>query len=163
MGALAGHVAKTVRRKHPERVLPETVDGYFAEMGRVAVQLGRAATEVLLNRDVEQAATLAEQDDAVDDLRRHLFTLLTVREWKYGVAAAVDVTLLGRYYERFADHAVEVAQRVIFLATGEFSSLHDTADRYDETSSEELARQFDETDRSMRRRLGGDEDPGTAG
>jgi phosphate transport system protein len=42
------------------------------------------------------------------------------REWKHGVAAAVDVTLLGRFYERFADHAVEVARRVIFQATGKF-------------------------------------------
>jgi phosphate transport system protein len=42
------------------------------------------------------------------------------REWKHGVASAVDVTLLGRFYERFADHAVEVARRVIFQATGHF-------------------------------------------
>ena len=40
-----------------------------------------------------------------------------------GVAAAVDVTLLGRFYERFADHAVELAGRVIFAATG--SSMAD--------------------------------------
>lgn len=160
MGALAGHVAKTVRRKHPERVLPESIDGYFAEMGRVAVGLGRSATEVLLNRDVEQAASLREQDDAIDDLRRHLFTLLTVREWKFGVAAAVDVTLLGRYYERFADHAVEVAKRVIFLTTGEFVNKHDPADRYDETTSEDLARQFTEADRTLRHRLGRRSEPG---
>ena len=148
MGTLAGHVAKIVRRRHPEPVLPEAVDGYFAEMGRVAVSLGRSATEVLLNRDAEQAATLAHQDDAVDDLRRHLFTLLTVREWKYGVAAAVDVTLLARYYERFADHAVEVAQRVIFLATGEYANLGEDDPEHSSTPNEELVRRFNETDRS---------------
>lgn len=159
MGALAGHVAKSVRRKHPERVLPESIDGYFAEMGRVAVSLGRSATEVLLNRDVQQAASLAVQDDAIDDLRRHLFTLLTVREWKHGVSAAVDVTLLGRYYERFADHAVEVARRVIFLTTGEFAPVHDPDDRYDEASTEELTRQFAETDRTLRRTIRSTPDP----
>ncbi|UVE95307.1 phosphate signaling complex protein PhoU [Dietzia sp. B32] len=153
MGTLAGHVAKIVRRRHPEPVLPEPVNGYLAEMGRVAVSLGRSATEVLLNRDAEQAATLAQQDDAVDDLRRHLFTLLTVREWKWGVACAVDVTLLGRYYERFADHAVEVAQRVIFLATGEYATAPEDDPERPSPSSEELVRQFNETDRTFKERI----------
>lgn len=152
MGTLANHVAKIVRRRHPEAVLPEPINGYFAEMGRVAVSLGRAATEVLLNRDAEQAATLADQDDAVDDLRRHLFTLLTVREWKYGVAAAVDVTLLARYYERFADHAVEVAQRVIFLATGEHANLGEDDPEHSSTPTSELVRRFTEADRSFQER-----------
>jgi phosphate transport system protein len=87
-------------------------------MGRVAVELGNSAQEVVLSRDPEKAAQLAEEDDAMDDLHRHLFSVLMDREWKHGVATAVDVTLLGRFYERFADHAVEVARRVIFQATG---------------------------------------------
>ena len=112
MGALALHVAKIARRRHPQHALPEEVNGYFAEMGRVAVDLGNSAQEV------EKAARINEEDDAMDDLHRHLFTVLMDREWKHGVAAAVDVTLLGRFYERFADHAVEVARRVIFQVTG---------------------------------------------
>ena len=118
MGALALHVAKIARRRHPQHALPEEVNGYFAEMGRVAVELGHAAQEVLETRDPEKAARIREEDDAMDDLHRHLFTVLMDREWKHGVAAAVDVTLLGRFYERFADHAVEVANRVIFQVTG---------------------------------------------
>jgi phosphate transport system protein len=118
MGALALHVAKIARRRHPQHALPEEVNGYFAEMGRVAVELGNSAQEVLITRDPEKAARIREEDDAMDDLHRHLFTVLMDREWKYGVAAAVDVTLLGRFYERFADHAVEVARRVIFQVTG---------------------------------------------
>ncbi|CAA0078430.1 Phosphate-specific transport system accessory protein PhoU [Mycolicibacterium vanbaalenii] len=118
MGALALHVAKIARRRHPQHALPEEVNGYFAEMGRVAVELGRSAQEVLITRDPEKAARIREEDDAMDDLHRHLFTVLMDREWKHGVAAAVDVTLLGRFYERFADHAVEVARRVIFQVTG---------------------------------------------
>ncbi|KRE26525.1 PhoU family transcriptional regulator [Mycobacterium sp. Soil538] len=118
MGALALHVAKIARRRHPQHALPEEVNGYFAEMGRVAVELGHSAQEVLLTRDPEKAARIREEDDAMDDLHRHLFTVLMDREWKYGVAAAVDVTLLGRFYERFADHAVEIARRVIFQVTG---------------------------------------------
>ncbi|EME23136.1 phosphate transport system regulatory protein [Rhodococcus triatomae BKS 15-14] len=122
MGALALHVAKAARRRHPNHVLPEEVNGYFAEMGRLAVALGAAAKEVLETRDPERAAKLREEDEAMDDLHRHLFTVLMDREWKHGVAAAVDVTLLGRYYERFADHAVEVGRRVIFLVTGKMPS-----------------------------------------
>ncbi|MGV9802141.1 phosphate signaling complex protein PhoU [Mycobacterium sp. NPDC003449] len=118
MGALALHVAKIARRRHPQHALPEEVNGYFAEMGRVAVELGHAAREVLITRDPDKAARIREEDDAMDDLHRHLFTVLMDREWKYGVTAAVDVTLLSRYYERFADHAVEVARRVIFQVTG---------------------------------------------
>ncbi|KHO17746.1 phosphate signaling complex protein PhoU [Mycolicibacterium setense] len=120
MGALALHVAKIARRRHPQHVLPEEVNGYFAEMGRVAVELGNAAREVLLTQDPEKAARIQEEDDAMDDLHRHLFSVLMDREWKHGVTAAVDVTLLSRFYERFADHAVEVARRVIFQVTGSY-------------------------------------------
>ncbi|GAA4383069.1 phosphate signaling complex protein PhoU [Tsukamurella soli] len=118
MGALALHVAKVARRRHPKRALPEEVNGYFAEMGRLAVELAYSAREVLLTQDPHQAAEIEEQDDAMDDLHRHLFTVLMDRDWKHGVAAAVDVTLLGRYYERFADHAVAVGRRVVFQSTG---------------------------------------------
>jgi phosphate transport system protein len=122
MGALALHVAKIARRRHPEHAVPEEVKGYFAQMGRIAVELGNAAQEVVLTRDPHKAARIDEQDDAIDDLHRHLFTVLMDREWTHGVAAAVDVTLLGRFYERFADHAVEIARRVIFQATGKLSA-----------------------------------------
>src|SRR3979409_2550441 len=118
MAAPALHVAKIARRRHPQHALPEEVNGYFAEMGRVAVELGNSAQEVLVTRDPAKAARISEEDDAMDDLHRHLFNVLMDREWKHGVAAAVDVTLLGRFYERFADHAVEIGRRVIFQATG---------------------------------------------
>ncbi|MGW0179842.1 phosphate signaling complex protein PhoU [Nocardia sp. NPDC003345] len=126
MGTLALHVAKVARRRHPNHALPEAVNGYFAEMGRIAVSMGEGAKEVLDSRDPERAAQLNQDDEAMDDLHRHLFTLLMDREWKYGVASAVDVTLLGRYYERFADHAVEIGRRVIFLVTGELPADTDT-------------------------------------
>lgn len=122
MGALALHVAKIARRRHPQHALPEEVNGYFAEMGRIAVALGSSAREVLESRDPERAAKLREEDEAMDDLHRHLFSVLMDKEWSHGVAAAVDVTLLGRFYERFADHAVEVGRRVIFLVTGSLPS-----------------------------------------
>ncbi|MGB8406563.1 MAG: phosphate signaling complex protein PhoU [Mycobacterium sp.] len=125
MGALALHVAKIARRRHPQHALPEEVNGYFSEMGRLAVELGNSAQDVLLTQDPERAARIHEEDDAMDDLHRHLFSVMMDREWKHGVTAAVDVTLLSRFYERFADHAVEVARRVIFQVTGHFPDEED--------------------------------------
>ena len=119
MGALALHVAKIARRRHPHHALPEEVEGYFAEMGRIAVDLGNSAKEVVLSRDPKQAAQISRKDDAMDQLHKELFSVLMDQEWKHGVAAAVDVTLLGRFYERFADHAVAIGRRVVFEATGE--------------------------------------------
>ena len=87
-------------------------------MGRLAVELANRAREVLQTRDRAKAAHIREQDDAMDDLHRQLFTMLLDREWLHGVPAAVDVALLGRFYERFADHAVEVGRRVVFQVTG---------------------------------------------
>lgn len=118
MGALALHVAKIARRRHPNHVLPEEVRDHFAEMGRVAVELGNSAKDVVLSKDPQQAAEISQEDDAMDQLHQQLFRVLMDNEWKHGVAAAVDITLLGRFYERFADHAVEIGRRVVFEATG---------------------------------------------
>lgn len=119
MGDLALHVAQAVCRRYPGPVLPEQVRPYFAEMGRVAVALALKAGEVIRSRDLEQASELESDDDAMDDLHRHMFTVLMARDWPHGVAAAVDVTLLARFYERYADHAVSVARRVIYMVTGQ--------------------------------------------
>jgi phosphate transport system protein len=119
MGGLALHVAKIARRRHPNHVLPDEVRGHFTEMGRVAVELGNSAKQVVRSRDSRQAADISCEDDAMDQLHQQLFNVLMDTEWKHGVAAAVDITLLGRFYERFADHAVEIGRRVVFEATGE--------------------------------------------
>ena len=118
MGALAVHVARISRLRHPECALPEDVRACFTEMGTRAVQLARTAQEVLVSSDPQKAARLRDEDDAVDAEHRHLFTLLIDHKWQDGVCSAVDVALLGRFYERFADHAVEIGRRVVFGATG---------------------------------------------
>jgi phosphate transport system protein len=118
MGDLALHVAKAARRRHPEHALPEPVQPYFAEMGEAVVRLALRAEEVIKSKDVEAARSLEAQDDQVDDIHRHLFSVIMAKDWEFGVPAAVDVTLLGRFYERYADHAVSVAKRMVFVATG---------------------------------------------
>jgi phosphate transport system protein len=87
-------------------------------MGKVAIALGDSAKQVLMSRDPQQAAELHEQDDVMDNLYRHLFSVLIDREWKHSIPAGVEAALLGRFYERFADHAVEIGRRVIFMDSG---------------------------------------------
>jgi phosphate transport system protein len=118
MGDLALHVAQTARRRHPNKVLPDEVAPYFAEMGKVGVTLARKAGDVIRSHDLDAATQLEADDDAMDDLHRHMFTVLMDRDWSHGVECAVDVTLLGRFYERYADHAVAVARRIVYVVTG---------------------------------------------
>ncbi|MCV7345526.1 phosphate signaling complex protein PhoU [Mycolicibacterium rhodesiae] len=118
MDALAVHVAKIARLRYPEHTVYGEVSDCFAEMGRLAVGLGESAQQVLLTGDPAEAAHLREQDTSMDDLYRRLFSLLMSPSWDHGIAAAVDTALLGRFYERFADHAVEIGRRVVFIATG---------------------------------------------
>lgn len=118
MGDLALHVAKTTRRRHPNPVLPEDVKPYFSRMGESAEKLSSRLNEVMRTQDVQGAKALEGEDDEMDDLHRHLFSVMMSPEWSHGVSAAVDVTLLGRFYERFADHAVSVARRIVYIVTG---------------------------------------------
>jgi phosphate transport system protein len=118
MGDLALHVARAARRRHPAGAVPEEIKPYFAEMGKVAGELANKAAEVIRRPSVSLARELESDDDAMDDLHRHMFTVLMGREWKHSVAAAVDVTLLARFYERYGDHAVAVARRMMYVVTG---------------------------------------------
>jgi phosphate transport system protein len=117
MGSLAGHIAETARLRLPESVLPEALVPSFKEMGEVAQRMANDAGATLRSRDTTDAARLAEEDDVVDGLRLGLFQSIA-EGWPYGASTAADVALLGRYYERFADHAVAIAEGVVYLVTG---------------------------------------------
>ncbi len=119
MGDLALHVAEVVQMRHPDPALPAEVQPAFAEMGRVAVQLALKAADVVRSRNVLKAAELDSDDDAMDVLHRQMFEVLMDENWPHGVRAAVDITLLARYYERFADHAVVVARETVYAVTGQ--------------------------------------------
>ena len=119
MGDLAAHVAKIARLRYPESAIPEALRPSFVKMGDVAEKMVIAAGQTLHDRNVQNAEELRTRDQEMDDLRRTQFRVLLSDDWPYGVEAAVDVALLGRYYERIADHAVSVANRVVFVVTGE--------------------------------------------
>ena len=117
MGDLAHHIAKVARLRHPENVLPAELKDLVNHIGSVAESIARKIPTVIETRDIELALQLEKDDDEMDKLHRQLIGLLTNNSWKHGVESAVDITLLGRYYERFADHAVSVSRRVYFLVT----------------------------------------------
>jgi phosphate transport system protein len=118
MCALAQHVATIARMKHPTAPIPGDVRPLFARMSLLATRLAQDAATAIDNRDPLSGGRLAEIDDEVDALRRHTFRILFAKNWSHGVEPAVDAALIGRYYERFADHAVAIARQVSFLATG---------------------------------------------
>ncbi|WP_037057707.1 phosphate signaling complex protein PhoU [Pseudonocardia asaccharolytica] len=112
MGDLAEHIAKSARRRHPDLAVPEEVRPLLQQMGDIAVALALKVAEALRTRDLILAAELETDDDAMDDLHRQVFQVLLGPEWQHDVSAAVDLTLLARYYERFADRAVAVGRRM---------------------------------------------------
>jgi phosphate transport system protein len=122
MGDMAHHVAKITRLRHPQGAVPTELLKTIEEMGKVAKTIADKAGAVINSRDVDKALELERDDDEMDILHRKLFTILLDDSWEHGVETAIDITLIGRYYERFADHAVSVARRVYFLVTGKFSS-----------------------------------------
>lgn len=118
MGDLALHVAKIARLRYPEAAVPEEARDVIAQMGAVARSLVHKVGDVVDGRDIELAKEIEAEDDSMDALRRKLFTLVLSPRWAHGTESAIDLTLLGRYYERYADHAVAVARRTIFIVTG---------------------------------------------
>ena len=119
MGDLAKHIAKVARLRYPESAVPAELHEGIREMGRLGVELATKTGQIIDGQDVEAARLLDEEDDAVDNLHRELYSELLSEGGDYSVETAVDVTLIGRYYERYADHAVSVARRIVFLVTGE--------------------------------------------
>jgi phosphate transport system protein len=119
MGDLAEHIAKVARMRFPDPAVPQEVRPAFLEAGHVAEMLVTKAGTVIATRDVDAARELETDDDAMDRLHRGLFRQVLSEDWPHGIEVAIDITLLGRYYERFADHAVSVARRVVYLVTGE--------------------------------------------
>jgi phosphate transport system protein len=121
MGDLAHHVAKVARLRHPDSAVPLELQTTVQRMGHVAENIARKVGSVIETRDTSLALEVEKDDDEMDKLHRDLISVLTSAKWTAGVDSAIDLTLLGRYYERFADHAVSVARRVYYLVTGEFA------------------------------------------
>jgi phosphate transport system protein len=125
MGDLAAHVSKVARMRYPASAIPAELHPVIEQMGRVAEQMVNQAGDVIRSRDTAAAEQLETVDDEMDKLRGGQFRTMMDDSWPHGVEAAVDLALLGRYYERIADHAVSMARSVTFLVTGEVPHPHD--------------------------------------
>ncbi len=120
MGDLSHHIAKVARLRHPNNAIPNDLVLAFTEMGYVAEKLATKVATVITTRDTDMALQVEKDDDEMDDLHRKVISGIISNGSTITIESAIDLTLLGRYYERFADHAVAVARRVYFLVKGEF-------------------------------------------
>jgi len=120
MGDLARHIAKVARLRYPDAAVPVDLRETIVEMGRIGEELARKTGSIIDGLDIEAARNLEDEDDAMDRLHRALYGALLHDHADFPVETAIDVTLIGRYYERYADHAVSVARRIVFLVTGEY-------------------------------------------
>ncbi|GII93370.1 phosphate signaling complex protein PhoU [Sinosporangium siamense] len=118
MGDLAVHVAKIARMRHPDSAVPAEIRDSILEMGQIAERLVTKTGSCILTQNAELAQELEQDDDHMDRLHRRLFRMLLSESWEHGIEPAIDITLIGRYYERYADHAVRVAQDVVYMVTG---------------------------------------------
>ena len=121
MGDLAHHIAKVARLRHPELAIPESLILPFTEMGHVAEKLSIMVAAVITTRDTEMALQIEKDDDEMDDLHKKVIATIIKDDSGLSLESAIDLTLLGRYYERYADHAVSVSRRVYFLVTGKYA------------------------------------------
>jgi phosphate transport system protein len=119
MGDLSVHVAKIARLRVPGMAVPDQVRPTMSQMAEVARDMVARVSQIITTKDVEAAIALGRDDEVMDRLRRQSFRELLSDDWAHGVEAAVDLALLGRYYERIADHAVSVANRIVFVVTGQ--------------------------------------------
>ena len=121
IGDMAHHIANLSRMHHPNKVVPQELQDDVRSMGKVASDLINKVAKILVSKDVEEAKQVEIDDDEMDKLHRKLIKTLTNKDWPHDTESAIDMTLLGRYYERAADHAVSISRRIIYLVTGKYS------------------------------------------
>lgn len=121
MGDIAEHIAQLTRMRFPERAIPKGLKSTFIKMGELDVEVARTLTELLRTEDLSLVERLRSLEEELDDLHLAIFEKVLGETWKGEAAATVDATLASRYHERFADHAVSVAKKVAYLATGDWT------------------------------------------
>ncbi|MBS1672659.1 MAG: phosphate signaling complex protein PhoU [Actinobacteria bacterium] len=121
MGDMSEHIAQLARLRFPERAIPKGLKGTFTKMGERDVTIARTLADLLRTQDLRFADEIRNLDDDVDELHASVFAKVLSDNWKGEAGATVDATLASRYHERFADHAVAVAKKVVYLATGDWA------------------------------------------
>ena len=122
MGDLARHIAAVARLRYPAVAAPAELVGTFTDMHAGAVRVAQQVTEVLATHDLGIAQAIERDDDLLDRLHAETFGATLGGTHQLTAQETVDVTLLARYFERFGDHGVSVARRVVYLVTGDFAN-----------------------------------------
>jgi phosphate transport system protein len=120
MGSLSSHVAAIARYRYPGSAIPTSLRQTFEDMARIDLELVGKAIKLLQNTDLDLVREIQARDEAVDRLHRKVFDVVLNPDWKENAMYTVDVTLASRYFERFADHVVDISSKVSFLQTGEW-------------------------------------------
>jgi phosphate transport system protein len=128
MGDIAEHIAQLTRMRFPERAIPKGLKSTFTKMGELDVEVARQLTDLLRTQDLALIEELRNADDKLDELHASVFEKVLSDSWRGEASATVDATLASRYHERFADHAVSVAKKVAYLATGDWVTDTDAID-----------------------------------
>jgi phosphate transport system protein len=124
MGDLARHIAEIARLRYPAKTLPPELEGTFTAMHHAATTVARKITTVMDAQDVDLAAEVEHDDDELDRLLADTFAVTTTEQGTLTGQQVVDITLCARYFERFGDHGVSVARRVVYLVTGAVTDGH---------------------------------------
>ncbi len=112
---LAEHIAARAASGLTPQLTPR-LRGLVEQMGRVVVRMWRDAASAFIDREEDAGERLFDADDEVDTLHDYLTAELV--SGSVGVSVALEMALIGRFYERLGDHAVHIAERVKFLAAG---------------------------------------------
>jgi phosphate transport system protein len=127
VGDMAVNVAKIVRAVHG---LPTnaTILAHLAEMGEIARRMLRSAMDAFARRDLEAALRLPAMDEPVDRLNRGMYREVAACAWDPAMLEwAIRMMVVSRQLERIGDHAVDIAEQVAFLITGEFREFTDAS------------------------------------
>ncbi len=122
MGDIAEHIAQLTRMRFPDRAIPKGLKSTFTRMGEIDVDVAGKLVELLRTRDIALAEQMRNEDDKLDELHVSVFEKVLSDSWKGEASATVDATLASRYHERFGDHAVSVAKKIVYLATGDWAA-----------------------------------------
>jgi phosphate transport system protein len=118
MGDLARHIVEIVCHAHPQPAVVDAYTGLVAELGAHAVGIAERLQHLVTTPDETGFDELNAADRRVDELHEQLMRHITAEDWPHGIPAALNLALLARFYERFADQAVSVGRRLDFAVTG---------------------------------------------
>jgi phosphate transport system protein len=116
---LCTNICKAARRIYSHE-LDANLRGVVQKMGNQATLLFKEATEAYLNTDATRAGALRDMDNYLDDLQRQFVQIIfeSHAAGRIDLQVAVQLAVVARFFERIGDHAVNVADHTLYIASG---------------------------------------------